>query len=295
MAEPIIDMVNLQRFLDYILERYKIHLRKDAHQYPITTNVIFQRHKFINICRKHDTQTKNVIKYVVNNEDLTLEDKILNIIMFRGWGIYDTFRLFGGAWTKEELMSPETIPDAQKKYEKILRASPKRRFFTSAAYVVNLKTATVDKFKCCSVISIFHLAQMAVERNIPKKILEAKSEQEVIDLLRTLTGVADTLAYQIFLDLTYIPEFQFTDDNYVVASTRVRFSLRALFKYSDGLSYEECIMWLRDNLSNLAPEFVDELKRTMIDTPPENRVMTLTMLQSSLYGFSDYFKITTRR
>lgn len=293
MAEPIIDMVNLQRFCDYIIERYKIHLRKDAHQYPVTTNVIFQRHRFINICRKHDTQTKNVIKYVINNEDLSLEDKILNIIMFRGWGIYDTFRLFGGARTKEQLT--EAIPDAQMKYERILRASPKHKFFTSAAYVVNLKTALTDKYKCCSVIAIFHLIQEAIKKKIPEKILKAESEQEVIDLLRTLTGVADTLAYQIFLDLTYIPEFQFTDDNYVVASTRVRFSLRALFKYSDGLSYEECIMWLRDNLPELAPDFTEELKAIMIDTPPENRFMTLTMLQSSLYGFSDYFKITTRR
>lgn len=99
----------------------------------------------------------------------------------------------------------------------------------------------------------------------------------------------------MFLDMTYIPEFPFSEDDYVFASSRVRFSIRSLFKYSDGLNYEECIMWLTENLPKLAPEFIDEMHEIMTDLPPEKRVLTLTMMQSALYGFADYIKFIRRK
>ena len=293
MAEPIIDMVNLQRFCDYIIERYKIHLRKDAHQYPVTTNVIFQRHRFINICRKHDTQTKNVIENIVNNDRLSLEDKIINIMMFRGWSLWDTVRFFGGVKTSRELLSNETMKECKKKYEMMVRSNPRRRFFSSAPYIAILKTANYNDAP--PVLGVIYMARLAVKRKLPEKILQATSEQEVIDLLKTLPGIASFIAYQMFLDMCYIPEFPFSDENFVVASTRVKFSIRALFTYSDGLSYESCIKYLKNHISELDPDFSNNLKEIMVDLPVDKRYMTLTMMQSALYGFADYLKIIKRR
>ena len=293
MAEPVIDMTNLNLFLDYIKERYHIHIRKDRHMYPVTTNVLFKRHRYINICRQHDTQTRLVIENVVNNPYLSLEDKIINIMMFRGWSLWDTVRFFGGVKTRRELLSNETIKTCKKKYEMILRSNPRHKFFSSAPYIAILKTANYNDAP--PVLGVIYMARLAIKRKIPEKILEASSEQEVIDLLKTLPGIASFIAYQMFLDMCYIPEFPFSDENFVIASTRVKFAIRSIFTYSDGLSYEDCIKYLRDNLSELAPEFIEDMKEIMVDLPIEDRQMTLTRLQSSLYGFADYLKLITRR
>lgn len=288
---PVVDMYNFSLFLEYIEERYKAHIRKDNHTYPVTTNLAIKRLKFININRKHDTQTKNVIKYIVNNKDLSLEDKILNIIIFRGWGIWETMRLFGAPFTKENL--PQKLEDAKMKYERIVRATPRHKFYTSAPYVAVLKIA--DYKAPSPVLNALYLAKKALEKRIPQRILQAHDEQEVIELLKTLPGLAPFISYQMFLDMTYIPEFPFSEENYVFASTRVRFALRSIFKYSDGLSYEECVVWLRDNLPKLAPDFMERMQEIMTDVPEDERSLTLTMVQSALYGFADYLKFVRRK
>lgn len=286
---PVIDMDNLNLFLDYTYERYKTHIRKDVtHESPITMDKTIRRHRFINVYRKHDTQTKYVLKYIINNDELSMEDKIVNILMFRGWGIYQTLRFFGGTWTIDQLMSPDIVSEAQKKYERVLRVSPKRRFFTSASYIAILKTAA-PQYHSNAVISIFYMAQLAIKNKLPERILTAQTEQEVINLLKTLPGMADAISYQVFLDMTYIKGFPFTDENFVITSTRVRYSIRAIFKYSDGLNFEQCVVWLRDHIEELAPEKVQTIIDLMTDIPENS--LTLTMLQSSLYGFSDYLKV----
>ena len=287
MNEPQIDMYNFSLFLEYIKERYIIHVRKDKHLYPLTQNNAFKRCRFININRKDDTQTKNVIKYIINNTELTAEEKILNIMMFRSWGIWETMRLFGAPFTKQSIMSAQTLEDAKMKYERIVRATPRHKFFTSAPYVAILKIAD---YGCPPVLNAFYLARRAIEKNIPNKILtQAQDEQDVMDLLKTLPGLAPFISYQMFLDMTYMEEFPFSDENYVFASTRVRFSIRSLFKYSDGLNYEQCIVWLRDNLPDLAPDFIAEMQEILTE-----KSFTLTMLQSALYGFADYIKYVKR-
>lgn len=293
MNEPTVDMYNFSLFLEYIRERYKVHIRHDNHQYPETSNLAMKRLRFININRKDDTQTKNVIKNIIERNDISLEEKILNIMMFRCWGIWDTVRFFGGVWTKQQILDPKTISDAKMKYERILRTSPRYKFFTSAPYIAVLKLANYNDNP--PVLNAFYLAKRAIEKKIPEKILQSDEGQDVIDLLRTLPGLAPFISYQMFLDMTYIPEFPFSEDDYVFASSRVRFSIRSLFKYSDGLNYEECIMWLTENLPKLAPEFIDEMQEIMTDLPPEKRVLTLTMMQSALYGFADYIKFIRRK
>lgn len=293
MSEPIIDMYNFSLFLEYVQERYKVHIRHDKHQYPETNNLAMKRLRFININRKDDTQTKNVIKHIAENKELSLEEKILNIMMFRCWGIWDTVRFFGGVWKKKQILDPQTAIDAKMKYERMLRVSPKHKFFTSAPYIAVLKIANYNNNP--PVLNAFYLAKRAAEKKIPEKILQAEEGQDVIDLLRTLPGLAPFISYQMFLDMTYIPEFPFSEDDYVFASSRVRFSIRSLLKYSDGLNYEECIAWLTDNLPKLAPEFMSQMQEIMTDLPPEKRVLTLTMIQSALYGFADYIKFIRRK
>ena len=175
----------------------------------------------------------------------------------------------------------------------MIRSNPRRRFFSSAPYIAILKTANYNDAP--PVLGVIYMARLAVKRNLLEKILQATSEQEVIDLLKTLPGIASFIAYQMFLDMCYIPEFPFSDENFVIASTRVKFSIRALFTYSDGLSYESCIKYLKNHISELDPDFTNNLKEIMVDLPVDKRYMTLTMMQSALYGFADYLKIIKRR
>lgn len=274
---PIVNNDNLRLFQYYVNERNSIFNRKQAKEYPLTEDKIFRNHRFINIHRQNDTQTKMCVEHIINNPDLTIEDKILNIIMFRGWGIWETVRFFGGCWTREQIRDFDTAL-AEKKYKQVTRINPKYKFFTNAAYVAALKVAASKYGSDNAVTAIFGLAKRCID--LPERILSAKNEQEVLDMLTELPGVANFLGYQIFLDMTYLDGFPFTDDHFVVATTRVKRAVRILFKYSEGYSYEECIKWLQENQEVLMPDL--------------DVTLSLTDVQSSLYGFADYFEIRSK-
>ena len=76
---------NLFMAFNFAYDRQQIYTRKEIfnEQPPWTTDTILQQNKFCNIYRQNDKVSKYIIKNVVNNDNLSPEDKILNIIMAR--------------------------------------------------------------------------------------------------------------------------------------------------------------------------------------------------------------------
>lgn len=62
-----------------------------------------------------------------------------------------------------------------------------------------------------------------------------------------IEGLGPFLAYQIWVDFTYIPEYPFSENHFTVAGPGCRAGIDLMFQDKDGMTHEECIFWLRDN------------------------------------------------
>lgn len=268
---PIIDDDCLTAFLYWVEERDSITAKKKAGEpKPWTEDKLLANYRFVNTHREDDRQTQCLIKNIINNEKLTIRDKVVNIILFRYWGLWETMNLFGGAWTRKELMTAEPYRYAAEKYKEITASGKKHPFFTSAFYTSGVRVGVRKELNInSSVTGAFILAQRAIRDKTPERVIKAPDEESSMKVFKELPGVASTLAYQMWVDCTYIPEFPFSADNFVVVSPKTKNILSRLFKDRDGMSLEESLFWLRDNL---------------------NLNLSVMNIEHSLSGFSDYYK-----
>lgn len=134
-AEPLFNGGSLELFVHWITERYKIHLKKDSGEpRPWTNDPILDNYRFTNVRREQDRQSKYLIDNIVNNKKLTLEEKIINCIMFRCWNVWESMKLLGGPWKKEELINGSALLQARTVYNQISEDEPRHGWFTKVFF-----------------------------------------------------------------------------------------------------------------------------------------------------------------
>lgn len=101
---------------------------------------------------------------------------------------------------------------------------------------------------------MFHMIKNIRDNGIHKIILEATDQKQAYETILSVHGLAKFLAYQIWVDLTYIPEYKFSENEFVISGPGCDRGIDMLFEDKDGMTYEECLFWLRDNLERLWKE-----------------------------------------
>lgn len=317
-AKPIIDYKNFAHLLEFITERYKIHLKKDVkkEEAPWTSNPILKEFKFTNVRREHDRQSRYLIENISHNPELSLREKMLNTMLFRAWNNYDTFHDLGGAWTEAEITSPDLKEKVRPLYHKLDKADPNRLWWSSAYIQAGCKMAwkspslnlrdgefmdTSNMYGDAELdipLRVFHIGVWAKELELVDKILLAHNQKEVYTLLRGMRGFADFLAYQVFVDFTYIDDFPFSENEFTVAGPGCRKGLNYLFTDRERLSYEEAIFWVRDNFDMLVKKArakgVTKLKWEphilFADLPKEDRHLNVMSLENCFCELSKYIR-----
>lgn len=133
-------------------------------------------------------------------------------------------------------------------------------------------------------IRMFHLIKWAKENNIHKRIIEANSQEEAFQILKEVPGLADFLAYQVFVDLTYIPEYKFSENEFTISGPGCDRGLDLLFEDKDGMNSEEALFWVRDNIEaewdkrGLHVDFEELFDHLS----PEDRHLNVMMLENSM-------------
>lgn len=301
-AHPELDTGNLQIFTRMIEERYKIHVLKDVEgkAAPWTDDPILSTYRFTNVRREQDRQSKYLIDNIVNNPALSLMEKMANIILFRVFNNWDTIKDLGGPWCWGDITDSKGIKAKVKpKLLKLMEKDPKRLFWSSAYIQSGCKRAWAypsgdykgqkgEEKEHFTELRPFHIGAWLVQNEILESCLEAKSQEDVCEILKLLPGFAGFLAYQVFVDFTYIPEFQFSENEFTIAGPGCKRGLCKVFKDRDGMTFEECLFWLRDNLAELQPKFKPE--RFMTDLPEYDRVMNVMSLENCFCEFSKYLR-----
>ncbi len=95
---------------------------------------------------------------------------------------------------------------------------------------------------------MIHMIQWVKNTDISTRVQGANTQEEVFNILREIPGLAGFLAYQVFVDLTYIPEFKFSENEFVVSGPGCDRGIDLLMEDRDGMTHEEALFWVRDNI-----------------------------------------------
>lgn len=295
-AQPVLNERNLLYLYNFIKRRYVIHLRKDVLKKdpPWTTDQVLRDFRFTNIRREHDKESKWVIEHITSNPELSYEDKLLNVILFRLYNKHETAELISMPFKFSE--TPDWNPEWYRSlFEAALVEDPKRVFFTAAFNTAGMKR-TLKKVTGESYIPmrILKFIKILINEGLVDDIKACTNQQEVYQTLTDYNGIGHFLAYQFYVDMTYIAEFPFSENEFTVAGPGCVMGLNYLFEDRDGMSDEECLFWLRDNLDRL---FVEELgkdwdaKRVFWDLPEEDRFFNVMSLENCFCELSKYIRV----
>lgn len=312
-AKPKLNVVAVKHLYDFVTERYKIHIRKDflKQKAPWTKNPILSQYKFCNIRREHDRQSQYLIKNISTNSCLSLEDKIVNSFYFRAWNNWDTMKDLGGPWPAKNLYSSQMKEQIRPIYQKLATEDPDRKWWSSAynqggtkhawkfpqgdGYQRAYKESEAKKYKDWEPdipLRVFHIGPWLKDGHVVERLLNAKDQKESFDVIRSIRGFADFLAYQIFVDLTYIEEFPFSENEFVVAGPGCKKGLNKLFDDYDWLTHEEALFWLADNIDEIFNEVHPPFwaGRLFVDLPQEDRFFSVMCLENCMCEFCKYIR-----
>lgn len=296
-AQPELDPVVLKHLNNFIKRRYGIHLRKDilGEPAPWTHDKVLQEYRFTNVRREHDRETKWLLEHIVHSS-ISYEDKLLNIILFRLFNKHETAELLG--LPIEFSKNPDWYPeDYREVFAEAKAEDPHRVFFTGAFITGGLKTnckgyipkGTKDEVN----LRMLYYIKFLIEHNFVEGIKFAKTQEGVMSLITHYDGVGTFLGYQIFVDFTYIPEFPFSENEFVVSGPGCHRGLELLFRNKDGMNDAECLFWLRNNIDKVFREQVDpnwDTKRLFWDLPEEDRYMNVMSLENCFCELSKYVR-----
>lgn len=269
-AEPYLNEENTAHLRDFIVERYRIHVRKDilGKPQPWTKNPVLKEYKFTNVFREDDRVSRALIELVSTNPDLTLEEKVLNTFLLRSWNNPNTFTDFGGPWSADEIYDGLALKEAVRPtYNRLLVENPDRKWWSSAYNQGGTKYAWKfpdgegfsrapseemgKKFKDYEPdipLRVFHIGPWLKERKVFRRLMKAKDQEVAYNIIREIRGFASFLAYQVFVDLTYIEDFPFSENEFTVAGPGCKRGLDLVFSDYGGMTHEEALFFLRDNI-----------------------------------------------
>lgn len=303
-AVPEFDSKALDAFLGFISERYKVHIRKDVDMLkpPYTDNPILKEYKFTNIRREHDRETKWLIKHITSNPDVNYSNKLLNCILFRLFNKHETSELIHQPIGFKKFHQNPNI------YKKVLEnaKSSGKILYTGAFFTTGMRQGVQATLAEAGLPAEFSGNDLLLfvdylnQDGIVNKIKSASNPKEVFNILCSYKGLGSFLAYQVFVDFTYIENFPFSENEFTVAGPGCKKGLNYLFTNKCKMSDEECLFWLRDNWKKLKE--INESngynswfnpKDLMTDLPKYDRVMNVMSLENCFCEFSKYWRALT--
>ena len=302
-ANPQINSKALSYLHQFITERYKIHIKKDVYKEaaPWTKDPVLREFRFTNVRREHDRETKWVIDNIAKNNALCYEDKLLNLILFRLFNKHETAELIHIPIRFQDFSEGRTWDPEKYRciFERAIKEDPKRILFTGAFITGGLKRALKQYLpkedpKNSMEMRVLWCIKALINDDVVKKIKSSKDQKEVFDVLCKYDGLGEFLSYQIFVDFTYIKEFPFSENEFVVAGPGCKKGLDCLFIDRGGMTYEECLFWLRDNIDNLfiSYGFNWSPKAMFRDIPTYDRYMNVMSLENCFCELSKYIRAT---
>lgn len=227
-------------FWYFAAERQRIFMaRVKGLNSPWSDDKILQNHKFTNAYRASDKTSQYLIRNVIYSGNLSPEDTIFRILLFKIFNKIETWELI------QDIAGPTTIPNfSVDRYALILsKASSAGGKIYSSAYIMPSGPKNEYKGKPKH---LFHLELLKwiVRSGIIHRILKSKTMEETYNILREVNSFGPFLAYQLATDINYSPYTFFDENEFVVPGPGALSGIRKCFIDTKGVPPEKIISCL---------------------------------------------------
>ena len=110
-----------------------------------------------------------------------------------------------------------------------------------------------------------------------------------LELCKFPFAIGKFLVYQVFVDMTYIPYYKFSENEFVLSGPGCDRGIHSLCKDLDGLTEEEFMFWLRDNIQRIRPDFNPEEMFHFL--PEDQRNWGVMQIENSFCELSKCLKV----
>lgn len=284
----------LQLFLYWISERYIIHINKDVKKLPQpwTDDIYLQTYSFTNVRRIEDKVSQYVVNTICNNSNLSLQDKLLNIIWFRIFNQPKTFELFNFPIYTNQLQGDfKPIHD---KYAAMIPQDSKVKLSRGAYMNSGVMNAQYDDVKgYLTTMMPWHIIwKLYTDKqkfNLLMRYIRQNQGQKAFDIINGLRGIGQFLAYQIYIDLSYCKQVQFTQNDFVYLGPGAKRGVKIVFPNVPNKQYSQIIKYMCMNIDRLMKQNLGfSLRQLMVDLPLQQRRISLSNMQNCFCEFSKY-------
>lgn len=216
---------------------------------PWTEDDILQRYRFCNAFRASDRVSQYLIRDVIYApRDLNAHDRILRTILFRLFSKPSTWELIEsscGVVRAEafDLMAIGSVLDAA--------MASGRTLYTSAFILCANRAYGYDR-KHRNHLALLE-AMLADE--LPARLLELSSLQEVYLAFRAYPLVGPFMAYQLAVDVNYGPDIHFNENEFTVPGPGALRGLAKVFEDLGDYSPEDAVHWLVEQQNTVKVQF----------------------------------------
>lgn len=290
-SKPVLNDSVIREWFHHQRERTSIYYKKEILCLPPywTDDEILKNYKFVNTKRTWDRETKWLLKNVINNHSVSYDNKILNSFLFRVINKSDTLREINAPFDFSKMNIKYINETIREQLNNISLKNPNYVFF-SAAYILGGPKVNFGKF--------LEEIEGKTEKNMILRMIKfvfynqdkivngvnfSANQLEVFNHLKSFSGIGNFLAYQIFVDLTYINKFPFTEMNFVVSGPGCERGINWIFSDRDGMNSEECLFWFTLNQNKISEEYKEkwDMDKIFHFLPKEERTYTLMDMENS--------------
>jgi thymidylate kinase len=207
---------------------------------PWTRDPILKNYKFTNAYRASDRTSQFLIRNVIYAGEQNTTELIFRILLFKTFNKIDTWNLL-----LKELGSVSWREFDFRIYDRILtEAQSSKKCIYSAAYIMPSGGSSFGH--AAKHRNHLALLQRMMEDELPDRIINSKSMQEVFELLRAYPMIGDFLAYQYATDINYSTVTNFSESSFVVPGPGAKDGIRKCFSDFGGLGETDLIKLMAD-------------------------------------------------
>jgi len=236
-AKPTIVFETYWRFA---AERQAIFFRRiEGTPFPWTEDPILKRYKFTNAYRASDRVSQYLIKNVIYREPNSIREVFFRILLFKLFNRVETWKLL------EEKLGQITYEDYSfEKYDHVLNTALRKGCIFSGAYIMPSGSEAFGYRRKHR--NILRLIEKMMDAEVPVKVAEASSMQQVFEILRSYPMIGEFLAYQLATDINYSEITNFLEMEFVVPGPGARDGIKKCFESIGGLNEVDVIQLVAD-------------------------------------------------
>lgn len=297
--KPQVELEVLKWLVEYTKARCEVYYKKEVLKLPPpwTDHPQLSYFKFTNVKRYLDRQSKWIINNVVNNTNLSWQNRSLNIAVFQIINHGDVMKhYFGGDgiidFDKVDPNNPDNFFEDLLDYELSQDQSfikQSNAYFLS--YIGRSVSLDIDKKYQYTLSGRAYLVWKYREHVF--NAFKAQTGEEAYNELRQVKTFGEFIAYQVFATMSYCSDTVYTDNDYCACGPGTRAGLNYLFPYEPDENCYDLIYYLRDNIKTICEEngLQWNIEEWLSFLPEEHRAFTLQDWTNSMCELNKLCKI----